>query len=208
MHTGWVKKNTRNLYLQADDRRCKSKSIIIDNSFSVLFFMPRASFSSHVRACCQAQSIIFMREERRREQVLQRELPSSLNESLITYAVALRSVALLRGMLLGLLAAASSLPLLLCGMLLLLLVLLVVPASASPSPVAVAIEYLFLRECLMSSYFSSIKHYGDHKSVILRLHIPERTFIASNNIVNWSRRINGPWPLGMVTKAIGWQMIS
>ena len=147
-----------------------------------------------------------MREERRRrEQVLQRELPSSLNESLITYAVALRSVALLRGMLLGLLAAASSLPLLLCGMLLLLLlVLLVVPASASPSSVAVAIEYLFLRASLMSSYLYSIKHYGDHKSVILRLHIPERTFIVSNNIVNWSRRINGPWPMGMVlTKAIG-----
>ena len=116
-----------------------------------------------------------MREERRRrEQVLQRELPSSLNESLITYAVALRSVALLRGMLLGLLAV-SSLPLLLCGMLLLLLlVLLVVPAS--PSSVAVAIEYLFLRASLMSSYLYSIKHYGDHKSVILRLHIPERTF--------------------------------
>ena len=112
-----------------------------------------------------------MREERRtREQVLQRELPSSLNESLITYAVALRSVALLRGMLLGLLAV-SPLPLLLCGMLLLLLlVLLVVPAScASASSVAVAIEYLFLRECLMSSYLYSIKHDGDHKSVILQL---------------------------------------
>ena len=111
-----------------------------------------------------------MREERRtREQVLQRELPSSLNESLITYAVALRSVALLRGMLLGLLAV-SPLPLLLCGMLLLLLlVLLVVPASASPSPVAVAIKYLFLRASLMSSYLYSIKHDGDHKSVILQL---------------------------------------
>ena len=118
-----------------------------------------------------------MREERRREQVLQRELPSSLNESLITYAVALRSVALLRGMLLGLLAV-SSLPLLLCGMLLLLLllVLLVVPASASPSSVAVAIEYLFLRASLMSSYLYSIKHDGDHKSVVLRLHIPDKTF--------------------------------
>ena len=94
---------------------------------------------------------------------MQRELPNSLNESLITYAVALRSVALLRGMLLGLLAAASSLPLLLCGMLLLLLlVLLVVPASSSsPSSVAVAIEYLFLRASLMSSYLYSIKHDGD-----------------------------------------------
>ena len=90
---------------------------------------------------------------------MQRELPSSLNESLITYAIALRSVALLRGMLLGLLAVSSLL--LLCGMLLLLLVLLVV--ATSTSSVAVAIEYLFLRASLMSSYLSSINHDGDHK---------------------------------------------